>query len=217
MITIAGSSFVLTDKVVMTHLAATPSVLGQVSTLRQGIADASRLRYSLLHENAHLLLTSTSSLTLDCSPNHTGMTTVMESAWWLAELIRTDASLTGAFDETPATAPWSRRIGAPVDMTAYAQSSDKRYCPPVLRTFRMLVLPPENKAALVRLLGGILAALSLILILVLTALTRHPNVLTLVLVMLAACLHFGRRGEPDDHGSLPMRRNQTSWGSCLHG
>ena len=52
-------------------------------------------------------------------------------------------------------------------------------------------------------LDGILAALCLMFVLVLAALARRPDGLIFVLVMLAACLRYGRREEPDDHAFLP--------------
>jgi len=59
---------------------------------------------------------------------------------------------------------------------------------------------------LVRLIDGKLAALFI----ALTVLSRHPNALSFVLVMLAACLRYGRREEPDDHAPMPMREKRTS-------
>jgi hypothetical protein len=64
------------------------------------------------------------------------------------------------------------------------------------------VFSVDSKAALLRFVDGVLAALCLLLVRVLAALARHPDVLTFVLVMLAACLRYGRRGESDDY-ALP--------------
>ena len=48
------------------------------------------------------------------------------------------------------------------------------------------------------------------------ALAHRPNVLALVLVILATCRRYGRRSEPDDHASLRNRRHLVIMGSCLH-
>jgi hypothetical protein len=70
----------------------------------------------------------------------------------------------------------------------------------------------NSRVGLLRVIDGILAALRLLLVLVLTALSQHLDALTFVLVMLAVCLRYGRRTEPGDHAYLPMRRNLTSMG-----
>lgn len=73
-------------------------------------------------------------------------------------------------------------------------------------------LPRETRGALLRLFIGILVAVYLMLRLVLAALTRHPDALTFVLVMLASCLRHGRHDEPDDPAFLPMCPYQRSLG-----
>jgi hypothetical protein len=79
------------------------------------------------------------------------------------------------------------------------------YCAP-LPTW----LEPDDRERLQRFVGGIIAVLSLVLVRVLAALSRMVNAVNLVLVMIAACLRYGHRQEPDDHNSLPARRYQ-SW------
>jgi hypothetical protein len=74
----------------------------------------------------------------------------------------------------------------------------------------------RSPAEILRFIDGFLAALRLLLLLVLTALSQQLDALSFVLVMLAACLRYGRRAEPGDHDFLPMRRNLTSLGSCPH-
>jgi hypothetical protein len=69
---------------------------------------------------------------------------------------------------------------------------------------------PDDRKALGRFVGGIIAALSMLLVRVLAALSRMFNAVNSVLVMIAACLRYGHRQEPDDHHSLPARRYQ-SW------
>jgi hypothetical protein len=64
------------------------------------------------------------------------------------------------------------------------------------------VFSADSKAVLLRFVDGVIAALCLLLVRVMAAIARHPDVLTFVLVMLAVCLRYGRRGEPDDY-ALP--------------
>jgi hypothetical protein len=59
---------------------------------------------------------------------------------------------------------------------------------------------------LLRFVGGIIAALSLMLVLVLAALSRRINATNLVLLLIAACQRFGHRDEPGDGDSLRVRR-----------
>jgi hypothetical protein len=219
----------LTERIVVTDMVITRPALDHVRSLRLGIADASRLRFTLAHETTHLLLNTGSNLALDCTPNYIGSIALMGSIGWLAGLTQANSwfqvpladdvlagsNLTVSLEET-AYRPWSHCIGAPVRVTDHAQSSRVPRGPLVSQTLLAVELGPENRAALVRLLNGILAVLALMLILVLAVLARRPNALAFVLVMLAACLHFGCRGEPDDDTSLPMRRSQTSLGSCPH-
>lgn len=79
-----------------------------------------------------------------------------------------------------------------------------------------LILPAclasDSRDALLRFVDGVLAALRLMLVVMLAALSRVADVVTFVLVMLAACLRYGRRQEPGDHDSLVSRRYQTSAG-----
>jgi hypothetical protein len=121
--------------------------------------------------------------------------------------------------------PWSSRVGVPVGTTTLRPTFitpggiHSRGVYGAVRaltdlTFRPAAPPPDNKPTLLRLLDGILAALRLMVILVLAALSRHPQALTFVLVMLAACLHYGRRAEPAERAFLPMRQFQRSLGSC---
>lgn len=86
---------------------------------------------------------------------------------------------------------------------------------PLLLLLRILedVISADTEAALRHLLDSLVAVLSLVLVQVLAALSRRPDTLTFALVMLAACLRYGRREEPDDDASLRVRR-QMSFGSC---
>jgi hypothetical protein len=147
-------------------------------------------------------------------------------------------ALTSPFDGTKPS-PWSSLTGTPAGVPGQARPfltiSRPRGVHPGLRGPFVLLLfadefdsflagailslsadifLPEHKATILRLLDGILAALCLVLVLVLAALSQQSNALNFVLVMLAACRRYGRRSEPDGHTFLPMRRYQTSLGSC---
>jgi hypothetical protein len=72
----------------------------------------------------------------------------------------------------------------------------------------------DSWAAIVRVIDSVLAAMRLMRLLVRAGLRYGLNALTFVLVILAACRHYGHRSEPDDHASLLIRRNLVSMGSC---
>ena len=173
----------------------------QARDLRRGIEDVSSLRYTLAHENAHLQLESR-------SPNCTGMTAFLEAFQWL-----TGVALSGeqphvpSTDAVPASAPL---VQNQISGRGFVGSPGPR----LLLAIKDGALPRDDRTALLRFLDGILAALCLMLVRVLAALSRRPDALTFALVLLAACLRYGRRGEPDDHAFLPTRRYQTSLGSC---
>jgi len=139
-------------------------------------------------------------------------------------------------NDLTAFVPWSSYTSAAVQPITLAQSFEygcQRIvivpCPPAqnLRdilgcrafqlTFQEDALPAGSTAAFLRFIDGILAALRLMLVLVLTALSQQLDALDFVLVILAACLRYGRREEPDDHAFLPMRRFQMSLGRCPPG
>ena len=157
--------------------------------LRRGIEDVSRLRNTLAHEDAHLQLESR-------SPNFTGMTVILGGIDWLTVtawlLERPQGPST---DAVSASAPLAQYEGTE---HGFARLPGSR----LLLAFREDVLLRDNGNALLRLFDGILAALRLALVLVLAALSQHPDALIFVLIMLAACLRYGHRGEPDDH-ALP--------------
>lgn len=194
-----GSGVLVAPGVVLT--AAHVISPRHVGDLRRGIEDVSKLRYTLAHEDAHLQLGSR-------GPNFTGMTAILGGFDWLAVtswlLERPQRPST---DAVSASAPLAQYEGTE---HSFARLPDSR----LLLAFRETALLRDSGNALLRLLDGILAALRLMVVLVLAALSRHPDALIFVLVMLAACLRYGRREEPDDHASLPTRRYQTSLGSC---
>lgn len=79
-----------------------------------------------------------------------------------------------------------------------------------IRAMPPMWLEPPARKSLLRFVNGIIAALRLMLIRVLAALSRLVDATNFVLVMIAACLRYGHRQDPDDHHSLPARRYQ-SW------
>ena len=173
----------------------------QARDLRRGIEDVSSLRYTLAHENAHLQLEPR-------SPNFTGMTAFLEAFQWLTGVARFgERPQVLSTDAVPASA---RLVQNQITGHGFVVLPG----PQPLLAFKEGALSRDNRTALLRLLDGILAALRLMLVRVLAALSRHPDALAFVLVLLAACLRYGRRSEPDDHAFLPIRRYQRSSGSC---
>jgi len=199
---------------------------GSPRTLRRCIDDVSRVRYDLAHEVGHVWLDAH-------DVNSSGMTAATEAVRWLADAPPVEdwfavpllnAPPSGTAPESPVVDIrfnlWSRRAGASINpfglVRPLVPTQDAHQLPglPIVLTFRKDALPPDNRVTLLRLLDGILAALRLMLVRVMAALSRRPAVLTFVLVMLAACLRYGRREEPGDYLSLPTRRYQTSLGGC---
>jgi hypothetical protein len=131
--------------------------------------------------------------------------------------------------------PWSRYASADVQPIILAQSFEYGCrgivivpCPPAqnlrdilgCRVFRLTFQEdalPGSTAVFLRFIDGILAALRLMLVLVLSALSQQPDALAFVLVILATCLRYGRREEGDDHAFLLIRRFQISLGRCPPG
>jgi len=73
----------------------------------------------------------------------------------------------------------------------------------VVHSFELTVreaLLPNLRTDLLRLVVGVRAALCLMLVLVLSALSQRPDGLDFVLILLAASRRFGRRSEPEHHG-----------------
>lgn len=81
--------------------------------------------------------------------------------------------------------------------------------------YREAVNLERAREALRRILSVLIATLSLVLIRVLAALSRHINTTALVLLLIAACRRFGHRDEPGDDDSLLARRNQSLPGRVL--
>ncbi len=66
---------------------------------------------------------------------------------------------------------------------------------------------------LLRFLNGIVASLSLLLVLLLAALSRLVNVVVFVLMVIAVCLRYGRRQDSPSHAFLLIRRFDPSAGT----
>ena len=159
--------------------------LSVVRIIQDVIEQVSGLRNSIAHAPTYL--------TLIHGPNCTGMTAVLGASEWLSRIDQRQA---------PPTA--ELRANPPLGQDQYTgRSFGGLRASPVMLAVRSDVLPRVDRTALLLLLDGILTALRLTLILVLAALARHPDGLTFVLIMLAACLRYGRREEPDDHAFLP--------------
>lgn len=154
------------------------------AAIRHNIDALQRLRSEIAHETAHRQLYLTGY-------NSSGMSSLMDVLQLLQCLALVDEQLEGASTAAPLAA-------APL---VQGKSTGHGFVPQV------------DRAALLRLLDGILTALGLTLILVLAALARRPDGLMFVLVMLAACLRYGRREEPGDHAWLPGHQYRTSLGS----
>jgi hypothetical protein len=197
---ITGTDLVATDVLI------TSPGLDHVSDLRRSIGQVSRLRFTLAHENAHLLL-------LDGhGSNHSGSTAIIEALQLLSSATRGAAEGWWLNGHQADAAP-AGTVPLPHDQYTGREFGGPRG-PLIPLAFREDVLPPGSRTALLRFIDGILAALCLMLVLVLAALSRHLDALTFALVMLAACFHYGRREEPDDHASLPIRRYQRLLGGC---
>ena len=110
--------------------------------------------------------------------------------------------------------PWSPTF-APLPQSVLMPYGSARWpSPPLWLAVVENLFSVDSKATLLHLIDSMLAALCLLLVRVLAALSRRPDVLTFVLIMLAACLRYGRREEADDYSSLPMPRYERSLGSC---
>jgi hypothetical protein len=83
----------------------------------------------------------------------------------------------------------------------------------IIDSWAAMVRVIDSWAAMVRVIDSVLAAMRLMRLLVRTCLSYRLNALAFVLVMLAACRHYGHRSEPDDHASLPIRRKLVSMGN----
>ena len=73
----------------------------------------------------------------------------------------------------------------------------------------------DSWAAMVRTIDSMLAAVLLMRLLVRVGIRRLAGVSNFVLIIIAACRHYGRRSEPADHTSLLIRRDLVSMGNCL--
>lgn len=221
-----GELFIATSAV-LTNVQVTPPGRDHVRDLQCWIEAASRLRYRVAHEFAHVPFVDSHH-----EQNRTGSTALIESTQWLSRLVAAENWLTvppidaGSDSMAPLSLLNGTGFGARSDSTTAPVWSrllpHRQHAMQALGwvdsflAFQRDVPSAGSRAGLLRVIDGILAALRLLLVLVLTALTRQLNARTFALVMLAVCLRYGRRTEPDDHTFLPMRRNLTSVGSCPH-
>lgn len=195
------------------------SMLVASEVLRK-LETASRLRNMIVHRAAHSAydvvwwIPSTAALYLGQAK---------EYDCYLAQSdARLRPSISGTSDDTvlelpprdESAEPWSRLITS-VGTTTLTQPPREFHDYLPVGTIYPILVRLENTGWLIRFLDGILAALSLLLLAVLTALSGHVDLLVFVLVLLAACLRYGRRDEPAAHPFLPIRRNQTLPASCL--
>lgn len=218
---------------VMTAVHVTEPDMDHARDLRRAILSLSRQRFDLAHECAHLLVEDDVAAFTEC-PEYAGGAGRTTSALWLFAPLEFGSNAAPALDQISIKPAWWPTTSAPIGPNASLLHSYRHltapwgpddpnawYRPSAIheRSIRLVDLPgvssAVSSAALIRLIDGILAALGLILMRVLAALTRQPDAPILVLVMLAACLRFGRREEPEDGSFLPIRRSQTYLGSCL--
>lgn len=73
----------------------------------------------------------------------------------------------------------------------------------------------DRRAALLRLVDGLIAAVRRMLMTMLAASVRGSAAIGFLLVMLAAVRHFGRRGEPDHDASLACLRPDVNRGLAI--
>lgn len=114
--------------------------------------------------------------------------------------------------ERPAR-PWPHSIEAPIKACGQTLVSAHGAGRPLSYAIFPASARREAVAAFIRFLDGILAALCLMLMIVLAVLAKRPAVIPFALVILAACLHYGRREEPAEWLFLPMHRYRNRWGA----
>jgi len=109
-----------------------------------------------------------------------------------------------------AVGPWApgqpipfNQAQRPLGDGADLEISTLAWHPPSLVLAVNEALLPYYRQGLLRLIDGIRTVLRLILIRVLSALSRCPDAINIILVILASSRHFGHRTEPDDH-PLPV-------------
>jgi hypothetical protein len=73
----------------------------------------------------------------------------------------------------------------------------------------------DSWAAMVRAIDSVLAAEFLMRLVVYAGIRCRARARSFALIIIAACQRYGRRSEPDDYASLLSGRNLVSTGSCL--
>lgn len=208
------------------HISDLQRSIGKLSTLRNNFSQA--------HEIGHLALEHR-------EPNRTGMVAYHESLKWLAGIERlavadwltapsADAVLSIGpvalpLAEPPSSlSPWQIRTAIRMfrqEQSVLDQSFEHwRARPPGFGSIRVLFrggsLLADSWIASLSLIDSLLRVFHCMMALR-VAISRRPGILTFVLLLLAVCLRYGRREEPDDHAFLPIRRYQTSLGAARTG
>jgi hypothetical protein len=210
------------------HVQVSRTGAGLVWDIRE--LSAQRKTFTQIHELAHHVL-------IQVGDNETGMTALSDACALLLQVARPSAverpsSLLGTstlpidpgrslprgvpkfYQPSWLTEGLSRSFAqtpeSPVSPAQRVKLKTARPDQTLLRFIAQLIA--DLAAALVRMVDNMLAAMHVTLARLVAALARDPNLLALVLVILAVCRRYGRRSEPDDHAVLPMRRYPTSWG-----
>lgn len=211
--------------------------VSHITPVRRRIDELSGLRQNLLvlSTDRHLKLTR-------LEPNFTAPAASMEGIQWFAgaaqvgdwpQLRADDAApaytpLTACSDGSPFT-PWrygTKAFGAPTLLSlGLTDHSGQRMVVSLSAPSAEDQHPKVNVkyawvlsfVEILHLIDSAIAFLWLMFVRLLAALSRHPTAVAFGLVILATCFRYGRRSEPSDDNFLPMRRYQTSLGSCSHG
>jgi hypothetical protein len=199
----------LRAKTTRAEVRKTLGLVAVLSEVRNAIDDEDQpsrflFSFSLAHEAAHLPRSIRTRLWQPESPEERRSTypwlaDTVDAPWPSPNWQATDYGCLGAWDEAFVAQPDGAVFWVPAPGTGYLYP---------LYPYS-LGLEADACAALLRFVDGIMAALRLMLVRVLAALSRFINAANLVLVIIAACLRFGHRDEPGDNDSLFARRYQS--------
>lgn len=206
--------------------------------------DATRRRFSLLHDLGHHILAEPGA-------NESGMSAVFDNLVVLTEaghdhLADLSAALSDGLFQPGATLPalsaerqptpglpsWNTRLfvgmAADTRFGANPQVAGRKlantgavaFRPAVARVvFRVPTgvgsLLVDSWAAMVRAIDRVLTAEFLMRLVVCAGIRCRARASSFALIIIAACQRYDRRSEPDDCASLPSGRNLVSTGSCL--
>jgi hypothetical protein len=189
---------------------------------------AQRKTFMQIHELAHHAL-------IQVGNNETGMTALSDACALLLQVTR-PPELPSGFPGTSTTLPIDPRSlpsgvpkfylpswlteglsrafpQTPASPISPAQRVKLKTASPDQTLLRFIAqLIADLAAALVRMVDNMLVAVHVTLARLVAAHAQDPNLVALVLVILAVCRRYGRRSEPDDPAVLPMRRYPTSRG-----